>query len=123
MSVKLLLLKSGEQLIADTMELISNSEEQVETPCGYLLKNPHRIEYKKPVLLLESREDAPSDGEIQISLSPWLILSMDEQIPIRFDYVVTVVEPVKTLVDLYEEKINGQNDQVSFTEEQSCNSI
>lgn len=117
MSVKLVLLKSGEQLIADTMELITKDEKEEEVMCGYLLKNPHKIEYKKPVLLLENREDALSDGEIQISLSPWLILSEDEQVPIRADYVVTVVQPVKTVVDLYEEKVNGQDDQVSFTEE------
>lgn len=114
MSIKLVLLKSGEQLIADVKELVTEGE---DTAVGYLLNNPHRVEFKKPVLLLESKENNTPDGEIQISLSPWIILSMDQQIPIRPDHVVTIVEPIKTLLELYEEKTNGQSDQVSFTEE------
>jgi len=112
MSVKLVLLKSGETVISDIKELIS--EDKV---CGYLFNRPHRVEYKRPILLTENQLDKPTDGELQVSLSPWILLSADEQIPISPDWVVTIVEPVKTILELYRGKIDDQSDQVSFTEE------
>jgi hypothetical protein len=118
MSTKLALLKSGETIISDIKELVSG-----DTVCGYLFKHPHRVEYKRPVLLTETKSDTSLDGELQVSLSPWIILSADEQIPISTDWVVTIVEPVKTILELYEEKVNGQSDQVPFTEEQSSDRI
>jgi hypothetical protein len=117
MSNKLVLLKSGEQIIADVKELVSSpDQEESNTLCGYILSNPHRIEYNRPILLSENISPE-TDGEVQITLSPWIILSNDQIIPIRADWVVTIIEPVKTLIDLYEEKVNGKNDKVSFTEE------
>ena len=41
MSIKLVVLKSGEQLIADVKEIVS--EEKV---CAYLLENPHYVELR-----------------------------------------------------------------------------
>ena len=112
MSIKLALLKSGETLICDIKELVSDDK-----VCGYVLNKPHRIEYKRPILLTENQNNSSSDGEVQVSLSPWILLTSDEQIPISLDWVVTIVDPVKTILELYEEKVNGKIDQVSFTEE------
>jgi hypothetical protein len=111
MSIKLALLKSGETLICDIKELVSDDK-----VCGYLFNKPHRIEYKRPILLTENQNNS-SDGEVQVSLSPWILLTSDEQIPISPDWIVTIVDPVKTILELYEEKVNGKIDQVSFTEE------
>lgn len=118
MSIKLALLKSGETIISDIKELVSEDK-----ACGYLFNKPHRIEYKRPVLLTENQSDFSLDGELQVSLYPWILLSADDQILVSLDWVVTVVEPVKTILELYEEKVNGQDDQVSFTEEQSGDSV
>lgn len=112
MSIKLALLKSGETLISDIKELVSDDK-----VCGYLFTNPHRVEYKRPVLLTENLNNSFSDGEVQVSLSPWILLTTDNQIPVSPDWVVTLVDPIKTILEMYEEKVNGQNDQVSFTEE------
>ncbi len=109
MSIKILLLKSGETVISEAKELIS--EEKV---CGYLLENPHKIETRKTVLLVE--ENNPTNGDLEISISPWIVLTSDTKIPIPTDWVVTIVEPIKTIKEMYEEKVNGQNSQVSFTE-------
>ena len=48
MSIKLVILKSGESVITDAKELIV--EDKV---CGYLFGKPHKIEYRKPILLSE----------------------------------------------------------------------
>jgi len=109
MSIKLILLKSGETLISDAKELISDDK-----VCGYLLTNPHKIETRKTLLLMEEHENPK--GDLEISLSPWIILTSDEQIPVPPDWIVTIVEPIENIKQMYEEKVNGQNNQVSFTE-------
>ena len=110
MSIKLALLKSGETIISDAKEL---------TDClgklqFYRFDKPHKIETRKQFLLVEENENPR--GDIEVSLSPWIILTSDDQIPVPPDWIVTIVEPIKTIKELYEEKLNGQDSQVSFTE-------
>ena len=109
MSIKIALLKSGETIISDAKELISDSK-----VCGYLFTKPHKIETRKAVLLVE--ESDSTTGDLEISLSPWIILTSDEQIPVPPDWIVTIVEPIQTIKEMYEEKVNGQDNKVSFTE-------
>ena len=47
MSIKVALLKSGESVIADIKELISD-----DNVCGYLFENPNIITYLEPELSL-----------------------------------------------------------------------
>lgn len=109
MSIKLAILKSGETIISDAKELISD-----EKVCGYLFTKPHKVEVRKTMLLVEETENLK--GDLEISLSPWIILTSDNQIPVPPDWIVTIVEPIQTIKEMYEEKLNGQIDQVSFTE-------
>ena len=51
MSIKVALLKSGESVIADIKELISD-----DNICGYLLENPKIITYLEPEVLTEQTE-------------------------------------------------------------------
>jgi hypothetical protein len=109
MSIKLALLKSGETVISDAKELISD-----EKLCGYLFTNPHKVEVRKAVLLVEENEQ--TKGDLEVSLSPWIVLTSDTQIPVPPDWLVTIVEPIQTIKEMYEEKVNGKNGEVSFTE-------
>ena len=109
MSIKLALLKSGETVISDAKELIAD-----DVVCGYLFTNPHKVEVRKTVLLVVENES--TSGDLEVSLSPWIVLTSDTQIPVPPDWVVTIVEPVQTIKEMYEEKVNGQESQVSFTE-------
>lgn len=110
MSIKLALLKSGETVISDAKELIS--EEKV---CGYLFTKPHKIEVRKTMLLVEENENLKRD--LEITLSPWIVLTSDTQIPVPPDWIVTIVEPIENIKEMYEEKINGEGNKVSFTED------
>ena len=47
MSIKLALLKSGENIISDAKELISDDK-----VCGYLFTKPHVVTYKKTAIVL-----------------------------------------------------------------------
>ena len=103
MSIKLVLLKSGEQVIADAKELVS--EDKVR---GYLLNKPQKVNATRAMLLTE--EESPDEGNFQITLAPYILLSKDEDIVISTDWVVTMVEPLQTVVEMYQEKVNGQVD-------------
>jgi len=105
MSIKLAILKSGETIISDVKELVSDDK-----CCGYLLDNPYLVTIRKEKILVEIDSDVESGREeIEISLTPWIILSKDTQMLLNLDYVVTLVEPVDSLTDMYEERMNGKD--------------
>ena len=110
MSIKLAVLKSGEDIIADVKEIISE-----ENVVGYLLNDPHIVICGSDIF----REEGSDEGQIQISLRPWLILSKDTQVPIRPDWLVTIVEPVDMLKQMYVEKVNGNSETSDITEQSS----
>ena len=110
MSTKLALLKSGENIIADIKELVS--EEKV---CGYLFQNPHLVDYRIPVVL---KEENKSSRDLEVSLSPWILFSEEVNIPVKSDWIVTIVEPSEPVKKMYEEKVNGQNNQTDSSDEQ-----
>ena len=103
MSIKLTLLKTGEQLISEMKELVSEGQEQVH---AYLLDNPHTVEInEKQFITEEEREEG--DYGIDVSLLPWLILSKDSQMIIPVDSVLTVVEPLESVTQLYLDKMSS----------------
>ena len=104
MSVKLIILKSGEQLIADAKELVEPDEKELR---GYLLTSPHIVTSTQPILLTEDQHE--NDRSVEVSLSPWILLSADKEVVVTPDWVVTAVEPIKSVIKMYEEKVNGQS--------------
>ena len=97
MSIKLVILKSGEDVIADVKELISDNENVV----GYLLQKPHRI-ISESIPTFSESEEGPRSGNVKITLTPWIPLTSDEQIPVRPDWIVTIAEPIKDIVTMYD---------------------
>ena len=110
MSIKVALLKSGESVIADIKELVSN-----DNICGYLFENPHIISYLEPELLTEQTETS----KLKISLIPWILITSDTKIPVRSDWVITMVEPIEDIKKIYEEKINESSQDTRVDEQQS----
>ena len=108
MSIKIALLKSGETVISDAKELVLE-----DTPCGYLLSNPHKIklDYNDGIFLTEEKDT--DSGDVQVTFSTWIPLTSENEIAIPKDWVVTIVEPLETIRKMYEEKINEQNNKVS----------
>ena len=111
MSVKLILLKSGDQIISDAKELIMGEDESKQKIVGYLLNNPFKIVSQRPLLLTE--EENNTDTSVEITLSPWILLSSDKSIPIKPDWVVTVVEPLDSVKKMYEDRLNELKKQTS----------
>lgn len=99
MSVKLALLKSGETVISDIKEVFSE-----EKSCGYVFYKPYKVLTERSVFLAE---DVDFDAKIEVSLSAWILLTQDDQILVPSDWVVTIVEPLNSVKEIYEERVNG----------------
>ena len=102
MSIKLVVLKSGDQVIADTKELVKD-----DVIRGILLNKPHKVRAARPVLLTEE-QDSSEVGNVEITLSPFILLTNDEDIIIPPDWIVSIVNPLESLAKMYQEKIDGQ---------------
>tara|TARA_B110000503_G_scaffold19276_1_gene28647 strand:- start:6150 stop:6485 length:336 start_codon:yes stop_codon:yes gene_type:complete len=111
MSIKLALLKSGETIISDVKEVISEDK-----PCAYVFENAHKVLTERTIFLTEDNE-TDTDAKIEVSLTPWIILTTDKNILVALDWVVTLVEPIESVKQMYEEKVNGSSNKVSFTED------
>ena len=117
-----MLLKSGEDMIADIQEMVSENSETGKTNVyGYLLTKPCIVKMRSPELLKESFDNGVQKAGYQVSLYPWIPLTADEVIPVPADWVVTIVEPTAKLKQMYiEDVINyGKDNQNFSTNEQS----
>ena len=115
MTVKLVMLKSGEDVIADVKEIKSGEE-----VIGYFFHDPFIVKMyspDEPVVLSEETEVKGVHGatkeissRVGITFYPWVPLSSDSKIPCSADWIITITEPLDNLRQLYQEKIDGRQD-------------
>jgi len=120
MTIKLVVLKSGEDIIADVSEMAVGEEENPRV-VGYFLDKPCIIKMRNPSLLNEQNQNGTQKAGYEVSLFPWIPLSADKRIPVPADWLVTMVEPTAKLKEMYiEDVVNyGQNNQSDGSDEQS----
>ena len=107
MSVKLVMLKSGEDIIADVKEL--KTEEGI---VGYYFHNPLIVKMhhsEEPTILNEEGSSREYESKISVQFYPWIPLSEESRIPCSADWVVTIVEPVQNVKALYQERLDGRH--------------
>ena len=119
MTIKLVLLKSGEDIIADVTEMVVGEEEE-RSIVGYFLDRPCVIRMRDPNLLNE--EGPRKESGFQVSLFPWIPLSKDTRIPVPADWLITMVEPAYKLKEMYIEDIVKNGDQSDSTDNDSADS-
>ena len=96
MTIKLALLKSGEEVISDIDEMVTDKQMVV----GYYFANPCRAILTTPEIEVE--EDQSSDKKpVSIKLLPRFPLANQEKIPVVADWVISIVEPQPKLKELY----------------------
>ena len=117
MTIKFIVLKSGEQLISDIKEM-AVGEEDDQKVVGYFLHRPCIVKMKNPGVI--DQEKSKTKAGFEVTLIPWLSLTQDEVIPIPSDWLVTLVEPVSQLTQMYTEDVlnYGQDNQSDSTDEQ-----
>ena len=120
MTIKLLLLKSGEDMIADITEM-AYGEDEDRRVVGYYLNKPCVIKMRDPNTFDDLSEGRGKKAGFEVSLFPWMPLSAEENIPIPSDWLVTMVEPTAKLTEMYVEDIvkYGKNNQSNSSDEQS----
>ena len=120
MTVKLLLLKSGEEIISDVKEMVIGEDPESSRTVGYYLQNPCTIKINESNLVSDTSETLGKFG-YEVSLYKWIPLSNDDQISIPADWVVTMVTPVPKLKTMYIEDVisNGKDNQSNIAAEQS----
>ena len=117
MTIKLLILKSGEEMISDINEM-AVGEEDDQKVVGYFLRRPCLVKMKNPGVI--DQEKNKTKAGFEVSLIPWIALSKEEVIPIPSDWLVTMVTPVEQLEQMYVEDVlsYGQDDQGDSADEQ-----
>tara|TARA_B100000925_G_scaffold133703_1_gene99929 strand:- start:119 stop:466 length:348 start_codon:yes stop_codon:yes gene_type:complete len=104
MSIKLTILKTGETLISDMQELVAKGEEAKQgMPNAYLLENPHRVVTRDKDFLTEEEKQQKKYG-IDVFMTPWIILSKDKKMIVPPDCVMTIVEPIESIKQMYIDK-------------------
>ena len=109
MTVKLAILKSGEDIVADIKEMVVGEGDDARV-VGYVLTKPCGVSLNSKAIKVDNEEDA-----YQIKLFPWCPLTKDNRIPFPTDWVVTVVEPIDKLKEMYETEVlqNGTSQSPS----------
>ena len=107
MTIKLELLKSGEEVISDMTEMMSH--EQV---VGYFFKHPCRAILSTPAIDVDEENEAVQKA-VSIKLLPWMPLSKDENIPVVADWIISIVEPQPKLMELYQKALKTYEERKS----------
>ena len=110
MTIKLLLLKSGEDIIADVSEM-NVGEEDNPRVVGYFLDKPCIIKMSNPNILTDDPESTLKKSGFEVTLFPWIPLSAEKNIPIPADWLVTMVEPTAKLKEMYIEDVVNNDKQ------------
>ena len=101
MSIKLTLLKSGEEVIADIKEI---RQEKTDELISYLFKDPYCVKIKTTQVLVE-QETRPKH---ELAYFKWMSLSKDNDIIVNKDWVVCITDPHDSVKKNYEERMNGR---------------
>lgn len=94
MSVKIVILKSMEDVIADVTEMMAFNKIQ--------LNNPYVVSLSK-------------EGD-KVGFYPYAPLCKDTSVTIPLDWVVTILEPRDEVKNSYVEKLNGKSEDPSAQE-------
>ena len=105
MTVKLAVLKSGEEVITDVKEMHHGEGENTKV-VGYFFRKPCVVRMKD----IDVPENKPQ-VTFDISLQPWVPLGKGPIYPVAMDWIVTFVDPIDKLADTYQEQILDQEDE------------
>ena len=109
MTIKVLVLKSGEDVIADVQEMMSSSDQVI----GYFLNKPC-------VVKLQAKQALSQD--VSVRMHPWMPFAREKMIPLSTDWVVTMVTPVESIQEMYQKQVlddGKETDQTTDSDKQS----
>jgi len=113
MTVKLVLLKSGEDIIANVNEIYTSDSDVISSDkidsdknklIAYLFKRPCSVK------LRSFTPEADGKNGFQIGLNSWIPLTKDESILVPLDWVVTMTTPIDKLMEMYMTEVVNNED-------------
>ena len=116
MTLKLAILKSGEDIVADIKEMIVGEGDDARV-VGYVLTKPCGVTLNSKALKIDDEKDT-----YQLKLFPWCPLTKNEKIPITADWVVTIVDPIDKIKQMYTKEVLEDGSESSSSDEQSDSS-
>ena len=121
MTIKILVLKSGEDVIADIKEMMTPDNKVM----GYILTKPCVVKLMSAApLTAEDDDNSNPEGssEVRIRMHPWAPLAKEEQVPLSTEWVVTMFSPIDKVLDMYKKQVlkeNGKTDTTDSSDNQS----
>jgi hypothetical protein len=107
MTIKLAVLKSGEDIVADMAEMILDDK-----VIGYF--------FDKPCIV---RLNQSGETSYTMSLHPWIPLTKTTRVPVINDWVITIVDPIDKLTEMYvNDVLSGTNDNEENKSDEGKNS-
>ena len=116
MTVKLAILKSGEDIVADIKEMVVGEGDDARV-VGYVLTKPVGVSLNRKEITIDGEED-----KVQIRLFPWCPLTKNEKIPITADWVVTIVDPIDKITQMYTKEVLEGGSKSSGSDKQTDSS-
>ena len=111
MAVKLAVLKSGENVIADIKQFVDDNDKVI----SLVFSNPFSVQLLTSELLFE--ENTSEEYEHKVAFYPWIVLSNDKIIEVDPSWVVCVVEPNEMIKTSYNNKMNSTVEGIKTGEE------
>lgn len=106
MTIKVALLKSGEEIIAEIKEAFT--KEDSEKFIGYQLEDPYQVIIEKYEVV--DTDDSDGVSRAKIKFVPWLTLSKSKKILLPPDWVVTFYDPLETVEESYLNRLGKTKD-------------
>jgi len=101
MTIKLATLKSGEDVVSEIKEMVVGEDEERKV-IGYFFTKPCVV---RLINTMKVNEQDKENKSFEINLVSWAPLSKDETIAIPSDWVVTIVEPIDKVREMYENEV------------------
>jgi len=106
MTIKMAMLKSGEDVIADIKEVIVKEKEtdsDIQKPVLYVFDKPYIVKLTDPDVLMEGEART-----ISLLFYPWVPMSKEKEFYVSPDWVVTLYEPQDDIKESYMSKRDGR---------------
>ena len=116
MTVKLAILKSGEDIVADIKEMVVGEGDDARV-VGYFLTKPCGVSLNSKNIKIDDEKDT-----YQLKLFPWCPLTKQEKIPISADWVVTIVDPIDKITEMYTKEVLEDGSESSSSDKQTDSS-
>lgn len=103
MSVRIVRLQNGEDVIADVKEALND-----ETLVGLLLTDPYQVYIQSDRVMVET--DSPQKiNDVQVQFLPWAPLSEKNEFLLRLEQLVTLYNPHPEILERYNQIIGVTN--------------